>query len=134
MTSIVSSTFLKRALLADAIVSGTVALLQLAASAQLASLTGLSTPLLLGTGTFLVGYVTLLLVLAARQSVPTPLVWAVIAGNLAWAVAALGVSTALPLSALGHAFAAVHALAVTTFAYLEYKGLGLSAAREVASV
>ena len=130
MTHLVQpSSFLKRALVADAAVSGAVALLQLAASAQLSSFTGLPQPLLLGTGTFLVGYVTLLLVLAARQSVWSSLLWLVIAGNLAWAVGALGVSMSSPLSTLGHAFAAVHAVAVTTFAYLEYRGLGLSLQR-----
>jgi hypothetical protein len=109
-----------------------VALLQLAASSQLASLTGLSAPLLLGTGAFLVGYVTLLLVLGSRESVWAPLLWLVIAGNLAWAVAALGVSMTQPLSPLGHTFAAVHALAVTSFAYLEYKGLSVSLPRVAA--
>jgi hypothetical protein len=127
MAQITPSLFLKRALLADAVVSGAVAVLQLVAYNQLASLTGLSSALLLGTGTFLVGYVALLIVLALRATVPAAMIWLVIAGNLAWAVAALAVSATLPLATLGHAFAGVHALAVTTFSYLEYRGLGASA-------
>lgn len=126
MNSIVPSTFLKRALLADACVSGAVALLQLVASKPLATYTGLSSSLLLGTGVFLVAYVSLLIVLALRESVQARLIWLVIAGNLGWAIAALSLAALQPLAALGCAFALVHAVAVTTFAYLEYRGLGAS--------
>jgi hypothetical protein len=126
MTSIVANSFLKGALIADAGVSGAVALLQLLASGQLAALTGLSAALLVGTGVFLVGYVALLIALATRAQVWSALIWAVIVGNLAWAVAALAVSASLPLAPLGHAFAIVHAVAVAAFAYLEYRGLGAS--------
>ena len=126
MNSIVPSTFLKRALLADACVSGAVALLQIEAYKPLATYTGISSTLLLGTGVFLVGYVTLLIALAARESVWSSLIWLVIAGNLGWAIAALGVAALQPLAALGSAFALVHAVAVTIFAYLEYRGLGAS--------
>ena len=128
MTSIIPSSFLKRVLLADAVVSGSVALLQLAAGKQLAALTGLPSGLLLGTGLFLVGYVTLLIILAKRASVWSSMIWLVIAGNLAWAVGALAVAAALQVALLGEAFAAVHAIAVATFAYLEYRGLGASEA------
>ncbi|HTU64165.1 MAG TPA: hypothetical protein VMF89_37125 [Polyangiales bacterium] len=126
MTSIIPSSFLKRVLLADAGVSGAVALLQLVATKQLAALTGLPVGLLLGTGIFLVGYVTLLIVLAKRSSVWSSMIWLVIVGNLGWAIAALVVAATLPTALLGEAFAAVHAIAVTTFAYLEYRGLGVS--------
>jgi hypothetical protein len=126
MNSIVPSTSLKRALLADACVSGAVALLQLVAYKPLASYTGISSVLLLGTGVFLVGYVGLLIVLALRESVWSSLIWLVVAGNLGWAVAALCIAAAQPLTALGAAFALVHAVSVTTFAYLEYRGLGAS--------
>ena len=126
MTSIIPSSFLKRVLLADAGVSGAVALLQLVATEQLALFTGLPAGLLLGTGIFLVGYVTLLVVLAKRSSVWASMIWLVIVGNLGWAVAAVTVGATLPAALLGEAFAAVHAVAVTTFAYLEYRGLGES--------
>lgn len=128
MTSIIPSSFLKRVLLADAGVSGAVALLQLVATKQLAALTGLPASLLLGTGIFLVGYVTLLVVLAKRSSVWSSMIWLVIVGNLGWALAALVVAATLPVALLGEAFAAVHAVAVTAFAYLEYRGLGVSGA------
>lgn len=128
MTSIVPSAFLKRVLLADAGVSGAVAVLQLVATRQLAAHTGLPAGLLFGTGLFLCGYVALLITLAKRHSVWSSMVWIVIAGNVAWAVAALAVGATLRLALLGEAFAGAHALAVTTFAYLEYRGLSTSAA------
>jgi hypothetical protein len=56
--------FLRGALLADAAVSGAVALLQLALTGLLVELLHLPSPLLVGTGAFLVAYVALLLVLA----------------------------------------------------------------------
>jgi hypothetical protein len=126
MTSIIPSSFLKRVLLADAAVSGAVALLQLVATDELAALTGLPAGLLLGTGLFLVGYVTLLIVLAKSSRVWSSMIWLVIAGNLAWAVAALAVAVTVPTALLGELFAAMHALAVTTFVYLEYRGLGVN--------
>jgi len=128
MTRIIPSSFLKRVLLADAGVSGAVALLQLVATKPLAALTGLPAGLLLGTGVFLVGYVALLVVLAKGSSVWSSLIWLVIVGNLAWAVAALVVAATMPVALLGEAFAAVHAVAVTAFAYLEYRGIGVSGA------
>ena len=123
MQTIVPNTFLKRVLWADAAVSGAVALLQLAVPALLAAQTGLPNALLVGTGLFLVGYVAWLITLATRARLWTPLLWFVIAGNAGWAVAALVVSLALPLAALGQGFAFVHAAAVSVFAWLEYRGL-----------
>jgi hypothetical protein len=129
MPSIIPSSFLKRVLLADAAVSGSVALLQLAAYKPLAALTGIPADLLLGTGIFLVCYVTLLITLARSTSVWTSMIWLVIAGNLAWAAAALAVAATLSATLVGEAFAAVHAIAVTTFACLEYRGLSASEAK-----
>jgi hypothetical protein len=126
MTSIIANPFLKRALLADAAVSGAVALLQLALPGRLAAWTGLPSALLLGTGAFLVGYVALLVALASRARVLPALIWFVIAGNAGWGIAALIVSQSLSLSALGQAFAIVHASAVFAFAALEYRGLKTS--------
>ena len=126
MQTIVPNTFLKRALGADAALSGAVALLQLAVPTLLAAQTGLAPALLIGTGVFLVGYVALLIVLATRARLWAPLVWFVVAGNAGWAVAALVVSQEQALSALGQAFAFVHAVAVSVFAWLEYRGLATS--------
>lgn len=126
MTSIAPSLFLKRALIADACVSGACAVLQLIATRLLHEYTGLAVPLLQGTGLFLVGFVGLLVWLATRPALPAALVWLVIIGNLAWAAAAVVVSCSPELRALGSAFAWVQALAVALFAGLEYAGLARS--------
>lgn len=125
MSTLVRTPFLARVLVADAVVSGAVALLQLLAMARVAELTGLSGSLLLGTGWFLVGYVALLFVLASRARLPAALVWLVIVGNMGWAAGAL-VIAASRLPALGIAFSAVHAAAVLVFAALEYLGMRAS--------
>ena len=127
MTLVRPNTFLKRALIADAIVSGAVALAQLSAPGLIAQWTGLAPALLLGTGVFLVGYVALLATLASRSQLLAAWLWFVIAGNVAWAAGALLVIETSGLPGLGIAFAAVHALAVLSFAALEYQGLRTSA-------
>jgi hypothetical protein len=117
--------FLQGALLADAVVSGAVALLQLALTGPLVDLLHLPSSLLLGTGTFLVAYGALLVVVARSARVWTPLMWIVVVGNMAWALACIGLilgATAKP-SSLGVAFVGVQAVAVLIFASLEYKGL-----------
>ena len=126
MTSIAPSLFLKRALIADACVSGGCAVLQLSAAPLLHEYTGLTVPLLHGTGVFLVGFVGLLVWLATRPALQSALVWLVILGNLAWAAAAVVLSCSPELRALGSAFALIQALAVTLFAGLEYAGLSRS--------
>jgi hypothetical protein len=121
--SILPSPSLKWALAADAAVSGAVAVLQLTAAKLLAAHAGFSVALLRGTGLFLLGYVALLLALRARARLDPSLIWFVIVGNVAWALAALALGFDLPLSDLGRAFAMVHAVAVSGFAALELQGL-----------
>ena len=125
MQTIHPNRLLRGALLADAVVSGAVALLQLALAGPLAELLRLPSSLLLGSGAFLVAYVVLLIVLARSARAWTALIWIVVLGNLAWAVGCVGLmfgADAKP-SALGVAFLGVQAVAVLTFAALEYKGL-----------
>jgi hypothetical protein len=125
--TIAPSRLLVTALRADAAVSGAVALLQLGAAGLIASLTGLAQPLLVASGLFLVGYVVLLLVLAGARRVWKPLLWAVIAGNVGWALGAIALAGAGGASALGIAFLALHAVATLTFAGWEGVGLRRSA-------
>ena len=129
MNTIQPNKFLRGALLADAVVSGAVALLQLALTGLLVDLLRLPSPLLLGTGAFLVAYVALLLVLARSARVWTPLIWIVVMGNVAWALACIWLvsGAAVKPSALGVAFVGVQAVAVLIFAALEYKGVVESA-------
>jgi hypothetical protein len=130
MSILTSNTWLKRVLVADAVVSGAVAVLQLTATRSLAELTGLTASLLLGTGVFLVGYVALLFAMASRPRLPVGLVWFVILGNVGWAAGALLVA-ASGLTSLGVAFALLHAVAVLAFAGLELQGLRTSPRSDV---
>jgi hypothetical protein len=79
---------LKVVLFADAAVSGAGGLAATAGGQAAHRLLALPAVLLLESGVFLVAYVGLLLLIATRRRVWSWLVWAVIAGNVAWAVAA----------------------------------------------
>ena len=128
MHTIHPSRFLKIALFADAVVSGAVALLQLLAGKLLAGLLALPAVLLLESGVFLIVYVALLLAMATRPRLWSWLVWAVIGGNVAWAVGCLSLLKVLPAfgggpaSSLGVAFLLVQAFTVLAFALLQWRG------------
>src|SRR5829696_458761 len=119
------SLFLRRALLADALVTGAVALLQTFGAGLLTPLLGLPHPLVLETGLFLIAYSALVGWLGNRQSMPKALVAIVIAGNAAWAVGSIALmfSGAVTPNLLGYAFIALHAISTGVFAELQYIGL-----------
>jgi hypothetical protein len=119
------SSFLRRAVLADAIFSGASALLLTFGAGALAPLTNLPEALLRETGLFLVAYAALVGWLGTRPSMPKPLVWIVIAGNAAWTVASIALlfSGAVTPNLLGAAAVAMQAIAVGAFAELQYVGL-----------
>jgi uncharacterized protein YjeT (DUF2065 family) len=119
------SLFLRRALLADAIFSGVSAVLLTLAASALASLLNLPDALLRETGLFLVAYAALVGWLGTRQSILRPLVWIVIAGNAAWALASVALlfSGWVTPNLLGEAAVAMQAIAVGVFAELQYVGL-----------
>src|SRR5258708_878566 len=117
--------FLRRALLADAIFSGVSAVLLTLGASALASLLNLPEALLRETGLFLVAYAALVGWLGTRPSIPKPLVWIVIAGNAAWALASIALlfSGWVAPNLLGEAAVAMQAIAVGVFAELQYVGL-----------
>lgn len=119
------STFLRRALLADAVVTGAVALLQTFGAGLLTPLLNLPEPLLRETGLFLIAYTALVGWLGTRQSIPGALVAIVIAGNAAWALGSIALmfSGAVTPNLLGYAFIALHAITTGVFAELQYIGL-----------
>ncbi len=123
------SLFLRRALLADAIFSGVSAVLLSLGASVLASLLNLPEALLRETGLFLVAYAALVGWLGTRQSIPKPLVWIVVAGNAAWALASVALlfSGWVAPNLLGEAAVAMQAIAVGVFAELQYVGLRRSA-------
>jgi hypothetical protein len=119
------STFLRRAIQADAIVTGAVALLQTFGAGVLAPMLSLPQALVLETGLFLIAYTALVGWLGTRQSMPKALVAIVIAGNAAWALGSIALmfSGAVTPNLLGYAFIAVHAISTGVFAELQYIGL-----------
>jgi hypothetical protein len=125
MKTIEPSAFLRGVLLADALVSGAVALVQLALASTLSEWLRLPSEMLMATGAFLVGYVIVLTVLARSARISSAWVWLVVIGNVAWAIGcvALAALGAVQPSGLGLAFLAVQAVTVLIFAALEYRGL-----------
>ncbi|MFP5390445.1 MAG: hypothetical protein ACLGI6_02720 [Gammaproteobacteria bacterium] len=125
MHTIQPSALLKFALVADAIVSGAVALLQLTLAGPLAQLLALPHPLLAYTGEFLLAYTLLLVLMARARRLPRALVLLPVVGNVGWAIgcAELLIGGAVQANGLGVAFVLVQAVAVLVFAALEYSGL-----------
>ena len=119
------SSFLRRAIQADAIFSGVSAVLLTFGAAEFAPLLNLPEALLRETGLFLVAYTALVGWLGTRQTMPKALVAIVIAGNAAWTLAsiALLLSDAVAPNLLGEAAVAMQAIAVGVLAELQYIGL-----------
>jgi len=119
------STFLNRALLADAIFSGVAAVALTLGAGALAPFLNLPEVLLRETGLFLIAYTALVGWLAARAAVPKPLVLLVVIGNAAWTVGsiALLLSGAVSPNIAGELMVVAQAIATGVFAELQYMGL-----------
>lgn len=119
------SSFLRRALQADALFSGVSAALLTLGAAMLAPLMNLPVPLLRETGVFLIAYAALVGWLGMRATIPRALVVIVIAGNAAWTVASIALlfSGAVAPNLLGEAAIAAQAIVVGALAELQYVGL-----------
>ena len=67
--------------------------------------------------------------LSSRQPLPRTLVWLVVAGNLGWAVACVGllVSGQVQPTSLGIAYVALQAVTVAVLAELQFSGLRATA-------
>ncbi|MEQ8697984.1 MAG: hypothetical protein RLT05_15685 [Bauldia litoralis] len=124
MTTLRASPLLRRALFADALASGAMALLLVAGGGLLAGLLGMAPGFLRGVGLFLVPYAAFVGYLASRSVPPATLTWIVIIGNGLWVVASIAVLVGGILSptALGVAFVLAQAAAVGVFAELQYMG------------
>lgn len=124
------SPFLRRALLADAVVSGASGLLMSTAAGFLANLLALPEGLLRYAGLALLPYGALVTWVATRQSLQRPAVWALIVVNALWAIDSivLLLSGWIQPNALGYAFVVAQALVVALFAEIQYMGLRRSAA------
>jgi hypothetical protein len=117
--------FLRFALLADALASGATGLLAFAGAGVLAELLGLPTALLRYAGLSLFLYVAIVAYVGTRANISRPAVWAIIAYNALWAIdsVALLVSGYVSPTSLGYAFVIVQAAAVAGLGALQYVGL-----------
>jgi hypothetical protein len=119
------STFLRRALLADAIFSGVSAVGLTLGAGVLAPFLNLPEALLRETGLFLIAYTALVGWLGTRQSVPRALVLFVVVGNAAWTLASIALlfSGAVNPNLTGEIAVVAQAIATGVFAELQYIGL-----------
>jgi len=130
-----SSTFLRRALVLDAVASGATGLLMIAGAGLVEGLLGLPATLLRGAGLVLVPYVAFVLYAGTRAAIPRPAVWTIIAANGLWAAASalLLISGWVAPTALGYAFVIAQALVVALLGELQYMGLRREPSRPVAT-
>jgi len=119
------STFLSRALIADAIFSGVAAVALTLGAGMLAPLLNLPDALLRESGLFLIAYTALVSWLGTRSSVMKALVWVVIVGNAAWTLGSIALlfSGAVSPNLLGQVFIVTQAIATGVFAELQFVGL-----------
>src|SRR5688572_14540191 len=119
------SSYLKRALTIDALMTGATALLLVFAAGVLARLLAVPEPLLRYVGIALVPFVVFVAIIARRPAVPRATVLAVIGLNVAWVAASvwLLLGARIQPNALGYAFIIAQAVAVALFAEVQYVGL-----------
>jgi hypothetical protein len=126
-----ASAFLRRALVADAVVSGAAGLLMAAGAEPLHELLRVPVQLIHVAGLVLLPYALVLARLSRHRLLRAPAVGAVIATNVLWALASVLVvvlAGSQHPSALGYAFVVGQALVVAAFAALQFLGLRRAAA------
>ena len=119
------SPFLRRVLLADALISGATGLFMAIGAGFLADLLDLPEGLLREAGLVLLPYAVFVGYVATRAQLKRPLVWAIIVANALWALDSivLLVSGWIAPNAFGYAFLIVQAVVVALLAELQYTGL-----------
>lgn len=119
------SGLLRLALRLDAVASGALGALSLAAAPMLDHLLGTPAALLWPVGAVMLVWATALWLVASRHGISRVAVQCVIALNLLWVAASAAAVVAgwLPLTALGTAFVVAQAGAVAAFADLQFLGL-----------
>ena len=119
------SPLLRKALLADALLSGITGLVLLLAAGPLAIPAGLPVGLLRWSGIILIPFATFVAWLGTRERVQRPLVFAVVACNALWALDSvlLLVTGWVEPTILGEVFVLGQAAAVAVLAELEFIGL-----------
>ena len=119
------SSYLRKALLADAVVSGAASLAMIAGADFTHGLLGLPSALLFWAGVASIPFVTLLAMMVRAGRAPGSLIVAVIVTNLAWVAGSLFVAfgPAFAPSLLGQVFVVTQAAIVGVFAQLQIVGL-----------
>ena len=119
------SSFLSRALLADAVFSGVAAVGFTFAAGPFAALFNLPEAFLREVGLFLIAYAAFVGWLGMRQATMKALVLLVIVGNAAWTLGSIALlfSGAVSPNLLGQMFIVAQAIATGVFAELQYIGL-----------
>ena len=119
------STFLRRALLADAVLSGATGLMMIAGADVLSGLLDLPAMLLRAAGLMLVPYVAFVLYAGTRAEIARSAVAAIIVINLAWTAASIGLlfTGFVSPNVLGTAFVVFQAAVVGVLAEVQVVGL-----------
>lgn len=119
------SSFLRRSLILDAVISGATGLLMLLGAGLLSPMLNVPAELLRYAGASLIPFVAFLVYVATRENLARPTVWTVIALNVAWVAGSILVllSDGIEPNRLGAAFIVFQALVVAVFAELQFVGL-----------
>jgi hypothetical protein len=128
------SLFLRRAIVGDAVITGAMAVLLVAAAGLLGPLLNLPETFLRETGIFLIVYAALVGFLGSRELMPKLAVCLVIGANALWAVDSIALLFTgwVQPNGLGQAFVVAQAIAVGVIAELQYIGLKRSEAPALA--
>ncbi len=120
-----SDGLLRLVLKLDAVVTGAVGVLPLAAGLALGGLLRIPLSLLMPLGLFLIAYAAAIWVVATRRRVSRPAAWTAVAINVVYAIDAIVVAAAgwFALTALGTIFVIFQAVAVALFAAAQFYGL-----------
>lgn len=113
------SSFIRRVLLADALLSGAAGILMIAGASIIAPIVNLPTDLLLIAGFALMPWMLALLWLARSAEVSRHGVHGVIAVNAAWVLGSIAVLFIFAPSAFGYAFVIAQAVAVGVLTELQ---------------
>ena len=119
------TSYLKKVITADAVISGAAGIAMMAGSLFLPALTGLPSAVLFWAGLALVPFVIELAMILRMKQVSPGIVMAVIAINIAWVAASLFVAfgPVFELTLFGKIFVVAQALVVALFAELQIIGL-----------
>ena len=130
--SLPMTSYLKKVLVADAVISGAAAVAMMSGSAFLPPLLGLPAELLLWAGIALIPFVAALALIIRQNQIAAGVIVAVVATNIAWVLASLLVAfgPAFATTLFGKVFVVAQAATVALFAELQI--IGLRRARAVA--